>query len=385
MNLDKIEKLEKQLAKKFGQNSMFDIEKAEEVFHCDRIPTGNLALDWQIGGGWPRKNISCVFGEYSTGKSSLMKTTVGECVKNGLACYYLDLEQATCPEFDEGLHPMLKGLSEKKGSGIKWSCGAGSMERNIDLINTAIQAGVFDIVIIDSAQGHLPANLYDGPEKVGDGEKMMSNVRQPNALMAQWSRILKPLAFANNCAVVFTSMYGEKTVMAGGQSYTKPNVPGYSHKMWHMTALVSRLRILNRGEGTVTNSKGMVVDPLTGDKVNGQLVNSEIFKCRVPYSGIRNTEFLFKARGGWCNEKALVDVGAEIGVVTGRYSWVDGNGEVHKGAKKIDLVEAIARAGVMNEFEKVVVEEMSKRVANPDSYLAAGTTEEDEIQMFDEE
>ncbi len=63
-----------------------------------RLPSGVDALDHLLGGGWPRGRLSELFGPISSGKTSLLLTSLGTATRNGEVVAYVDTGDALHPE-----------------------------------------------------------------------------------------------------------------------------------------------------------------------------------------------------------------------------------------------------------------------------------------------
>ena len=141
-----IELLMKQINKKQGDGTLV---KASEVGVIGRFPTGSLALDVILGGGWPANQWHEIVGEYSSGKTTLAYHTVAACQK-------ADPEHMTlwiaAEEFvgqfadDAGIDRSRVVLYENN-----------IMEDVYELMLTAAESRNFDLVVLDSLPALVPA------------------------------------------------------------------------------------------------------------------------------------------------------------------------------------------------------------------------------------
>lgn len=67
------------------------------------IPSGSLALDVALGGGWPCGRLSELYGGEASGKSALAAIAIANAQKEGFPCYYLDSEFAVSEHFFQSL------------------------------------------------------------------------------------------------------------------------------------------------------------------------------------------------------------------------------------------------------------------------------------------
>jgi recombination protein RecA len=80
MSNREIEKLKKDINKKYGDGTITTASKAVAVT-VKRIPTGSLALDCETGGGYPKGRITIIAGPFSAGKSFLAYKAIAEAQK----------------------------------------------------------------------------------------------------------------------------------------------------------------------------------------------------------------------------------------------------------------------------------------------------------------
>lgn len=80
MSNKEIEKLKKEINKKYGAGTITTASKAVAV-KIKRIPTGSFGLDCETGGGYPKGRITIIAGPFSSGKSFLAYKAVAEAQK----------------------------------------------------------------------------------------------------------------------------------------------------------------------------------------------------------------------------------------------------------------------------------------------------------------
>ena len=98
------------LRKKFGDDAAMTFNNVG-VTKVDVIPSGSLKLDRILGiGGWPRGRVTLLWGDYSSGKSTICLQAVANAQKQGLVCAYVDMEHALDPIYAEALGCNMKEL-----------------------------------------------------------------------------------------------------------------------------------------------------------------------------------------------------------------------------------------------------------------------------------
>ncbi len=169
------------------------------------IRTGTF-LDKLTGvSGIPRKRITEVFGDSGVGKSSLCLQIVAAAQKQSLRCLWADVEFA----FDNRY-----ALSLGVDTGDLGLLQERFAEDVLDALEKEIDAGNYDLVILDSIGGLLPRSEAEksASEKVIGGQA---------GLVARFCRKVVPLLALRNVALVvinhsFTDLMSGKIMTSGG-------------------------------------------------------------------------------------------------------------------------------------------------------------------------
>ena len=143
----KIAKIKNDVVKKYGDGMFISANEVEPVTF---YPTGVPSLDTILGGGIAKGRIFSVYGEYSAGKTSFALQTVAHNQKLDDACYclYVDQEASFDPLYAEALGVDLERLNV---------IPADEAEKNLDLLRSLINEGVYNIIILDSTNALVPS------------------------------------------------------------------------------------------------------------------------------------------------------------------------------------------------------------------------------------
>src|SRR5699024_709097 len=108
---DELSEIMEDVNSQYGDSLTF-LEGTSGLWPIDqRIRTGSLALDMALGiGGWPRGRFNLVFGEESSGKTTLALHAVREAQKQGVPVVYIDGENALDPNYMRKIGIDLKKL-----------------------------------------------------------------------------------------------------------------------------------------------------------------------------------------------------------------------------------------------------------------------------------
>jgi recombination protein RecA len=98
------------ITKQFGSEALMTCDDAS-IKKVDVISTGSLNLDVALGvGGLPEGRINTIYGEASSGKSTIALQLVANAQKKGYLCAYLDSEHAVDLGYAKALGVDLKHL-----------------------------------------------------------------------------------------------------------------------------------------------------------------------------------------------------------------------------------------------------------------------------------
>lgn len=150
-----LEQLDPKIRKQF--------KMAQESF-TEKLPSASLEFNWATGGGFPRGDITTVYGNYSSTKTALVLSTIGVLQKMGYVCAFVSAEN----KFDKNWAARL-GVDNSKLILIeKKSFGAIT-----DSIIPLIRKGI-DFLAWDSISSTLPeVFVEDGEAKEYDKQKQI--------------------------------------------------------------------------------------------------------------------------------------------------------------------------------------------------------------------
>lgn len=222
------------------------IAYADSIEDTQPIPTG-LFIDKLSGiGGIPRGVITEVFGDESIGKSSLCLQIVAAAQKQGLRCLWADMEWSYSAGYAASL-----GVDNSKLGLIRERFAEAALE----VLESEIDAGNWDLVVLDSVGGILPRAEA---EKGIEGKTIGGQA----GIMAKFCRKVVPSLSVTNTALIvinhsFIDIMSGKLLTSGGK------------KLAYHKALSIRLK-LKQG-----------VSLKQGDRKVGKVVIGEVRKNKV--------------------------------------------------------------------------------------------------------
>jgi protein RecA len=165
----------------------------DEIENQELISTGLSFLDNYLGGGIKRGTHTILWGDYSTGKTSLALQIIGNAQKEGKLCAYINLEKPVDQERFEAMGVNLKEL-------IRADCTKNA-EQALTIIKTLCKEKVIDLIVIDSIQSLSPKaeNENKGKERELD-EKTMAELART---MSEFCRRVNPDVYKAKAGIIW--------------------------------------------------------------------------------------------------------------------------------------------------------------------------------------
>ncbi len=199
---------EKELFKMFNIKNNQIIEYGDKMLQdeTDIISTGCLQLDEALGvGGIPRGKIIEIYGNESSGKTTIALQTIKQAQALGLKCLYLDLENTLNINYMKSI-----GIDIEKILIANPMSG----EQTFEIIEAMLKNKQVDLIVVDSVAAMLPEVER---ENDFDSQSIGAHAR----LMSRGLRKITPLVAANRSVVMFINQIREKIgVMFGNPETT---------------------------------------------------------------------------------------------------------------------------------------------------------------------
>lgn len=201
----------KSIEKEHGEGAILFLDDYEKASSENVIPTGSLRLNKALGiGGVARGRIIEIFGDESSGKTSVCLSIVASAQKMGLKASYIDVEQSLDVEWAMKLGV---DFSDNKFAISQPS----SAESALDIAIRAVRSGLFGVVVIDSVAALVPQAELDG--EISD-----HSIGKQAQLMSKVCRMLTSVVRETNCCVIFINqirqkigvLYGNPETTSGG-------------------------------------------------------------------------------------------------------------------------------------------------------------------------
>lgn len=271
-----------QIDKMFGKGSVMRLGEMSARITTDVIPSGCLPLDIALGvGGMPRARISEIYGNESSGKTTLAYHIIAEAQKQGGTCAFIDAEHALDPMYAAkcGVNVDELLLSQPDYG-----------EQALDIADLLVRSGAIDLFVVDSVAALVPRAELEG--EMGDNQ-----VGLQARLMSKALRKLAGSLNKSRAAGIFINQIREKVGVMFGSPETTPG--GRALKFWSSVRIELR-RIENIKVGT----------EVVGSRSRAKVVKN---KVSPPF---RQAEFDVMYGMGISQSSGIIDLGLAYGLIT---------------------------------------------------------------------
>ncbi|RUS68926.1 hypothetical protein EGW08_023311 [Elysia chlorotica] len=283
-----------QIEKQFGKGAVMRLGDNAASHDIDVIPSGVIALDVALGiGGYPKGRIIEIYGQESSGKTTLTLLAIAQCQKMGGTAAFIDAEHALDPKYAALLGVNVDDLIVSQPD---------TGEQALEIADMLVRSGGVDVVVIDSVAALTPKAEIEGD--MGD-----SHMGLQARLMSQALRKLTANIKRSNTLVMFINQIRMKIGVMFGNPETTTG--GNALKFYASVRIEIR--------------KGAAIKD--GTDINGNEIKVKVVKNKVA-PPFKQAEFELIYGEGISLEAELVDLGAKHDIIEKAGAWYS-----YKGSK----------------------------------------------------
>ncbi|MEN3015541.1 MAG: recombinase RecA [bacterium] len=314
-----------QIEKEFGKGSIMKLGQQERL-NIEAISTGSLSLDLAMGvGGFPRGRISEIFGQESSGKTTLALSAIANAQKAGGIAAFIDAEHALDPEYARKIGVDVDNLYISQPD---------SGEQALSIVEMLAKSNAVDIIVIDSVAALVPQAEIEG--NIGD-----QFIGLQARLMSQALRKLTSIVGKSKTAVIFINQVREKVGIMFGNPET---TPGGRALKFYASVRVELRKIDNIKKGEVS----------IGARVKAKVVKN---KLSPPF---KEAQFSIIFGKGIDKISEIADLATEMNLISKTGSWYSiGDEKIGQGREK--LIEYLENnPSLLIELERKIYEHLKQ-------------------------
>jgi recombination protein RecA len=199
------------IEKQFGKGAVMHLGGDGEQPRIPVIPSGSVTLDRALGvGGYPRGRVVEVFGNESSGKTTLALHAIAQVQAQGGVAAFVDAEHALDVSYARRLGVQTQELLVAQPD---------TGEQALEITEQLVRSGAVDLIVIDSVAALVPRAEIEGEmgdPHMGVQARLMSQALRK--LTGAVSRSGTVILFINQIRIKIGVMFGNPETTTGGNA-----------------------------------------------------------------------------------------------------------------------------------------------------------------------
>ena len=199
------------IEKQFGRGAVMQLGAEGETQKVAVIPSGSVGLDRAFGvGGYPRGRVVEIFGNESSGKTTLTLHAIAQVQAQGGVAAFIDAEHALDVSYARKLGVRVEELLVSQPD---------TGEQALEITEQLVRSGAVDLIVVDSVAALVPRAEIEG--EMGDAHmgvqaRLMSQALRK--LTGAVSRSGTCIIFINQIRMKIGVVFGNPETTTGGNA-----------------------------------------------------------------------------------------------------------------------------------------------------------------------
>src|SRR5215468_4286370 len=199
------------IEKQFGKGAIMQLGRDGEVAPVAVVPSGSVGLDRALGvGGYPRGRVIEVFGNESSGKTTLALHAIAQVQAQGGVAAFVDAEHALDVTYARKLGVRVEDLLVSQPD---------TGEQALEITEQLVRSGAVDLVVVDSVAALVPRAEIEG--EMGDAHMGVQARLMSQALRKLTGAVSKSgtvIFFINQMRMKIGVVFGNPETTTGGNA-----------------------------------------------------------------------------------------------------------------------------------------------------------------------
>jgi recombination protein RecA len=269
------------IEKQFGRGSVMQMGESDNHQPISVIPTGSVGLDKALGvSGYPRGRVVEIFGNESSGKTTLTLHAIAQVQAQGGVAAFIDAEHALDVNYARKLGVRVEDLLISQPD---------TGEQALEITEQLVRSGAVDLIVVDSVAALVPRAEIEGD--MGDAHMGVQARLMSQALRKLTGAVSKSgtcIIFINQIRMKIGVMFGNPETTTGGNALK----------------FYSSVRCEIRRAGNLKDG-----DNVIGTRTKVKVVKN---KCAPPF---QEAEFDIIYNKGISRAGEVLDLGVELGFI----------------------------------------------------------------------